>query len=213
MDAKRAQDNVQRGLGRAARVVGEWCEVFRPDGPAAPLSPRCLALRMPAAFSAPDGRFARPVAHGQVYWHGVFDAAYTRPGDYIRRADGAVWFIATQQQLLPVLCVRASRVIDVLRPVGPELPGIAPYGGGGGPDMLLRGWPAGVVAAGGGGVGDADLPDGLAAGGWVLLLPPLPGVAPRAGDLVRDEMGRGGVIAQAELSEPGWRLLVRRAAS
>ena len=215
MDAARAQDAVHRGLGRAGRVVGEWCEVFRPDGPGQPMAPRCRVLRMPAAFSAPDGKFARPVGHGQVYWHGIFDAAYTRVGDYIRRGDGAVWFIAAQQALMPVLCVRATRVVEVRRPEGPERPGLAPYGGmvESGAGELLRAWPAGVVAAGGAGVAASDLPETLAAGGWTLLLPALAGVVLRPGDQLRDDLGRGGVIAQAELSEPGWRLLVARAAS
>ena len=200
MEAARAQDAVYRGLGRAGRAVGEWCEVFRPDGPLLPLASRCRVLRMPAAFSAPDGRFARPVGHGQVYWHGVFDAAYTKVGDYIRRGDGAVWFIAAQQALMPVLCVRASPVVEVRRQAGPERPGLAPYGGlvAGGAEVLLRGWPAGVVAA---------------SGASALLLPALSGVVLRPGDLVDDDLGRGGVIAQAELSELGWRLLVVRAAS
>ncbi len=213
MDAARVQDAVHRGLGRAGLVVGAWCEVFRPDGAEAPLAARHLVLRMKAAFSAPDGRFGRPVPHGQLYWHGVFDAAYTRVGDYIRREDGAVWFVAAQQALHPVLCVRASRVVDVVRPDAPEQPGLAPYGGGEGARVLLRAWPAGIVAGGGAGAAEAGLPDALPAGGWTVLLPAVAGVALRPGDAVRDETGRLGVIAQAELSEPGWRLIVRRAAS
>ena len=213
MDARRVQDAVHRGLGRAGRVVGEWCEVFRADGPERPMADERRVLRMPAAFSAPDGKFGRPVSHGQVYWHGVFDAAYTKVGDYIRRGDGAVWFVATQQALMPVLCVRASRVVDVLRPSGPEAPGVAPYGGAGEPRAVLRGWPTGIVASSGGGLGEADLPERSGAGSWTMLLPALAGVVLLPGDMVRDELGRRGVIALAELSEPGWRLLVRRAAS
>lgn len=211
MNLDRVQDSVHRGLGRAGRVVGDWCEVLRPDGPALPMAASRLVLRMPAAFSAPDGRFARPVGHGQVYWHGVFDAAYTKVGDYIRRGDGAVWFIAAQQRLLPVLCVRATRVVDVLRPGGPEAPGLAPYGGGAAPEAVLRGWPAGILPGGGGTM--SELPEGLPAGVWTVLLPAVAGVVLRPGDSMRDEMGRSGTIAQAELSEPGWRLLVRRTAS
>ncbi len=190
MDAARAQDAVHRGLGRAGRVVGEWCEVFRADGPQHPMAPRCRVLRMPAAFSAPDGRFARPVAHGQVYWHGIFDAAYTRVGDYVRRGDGAIWFIAAQQALMPVLYVRASRIVELRRPAGPERPGLAPYGGtagvgpgGGGASVLLRGWPAAVLATGGAGVGGSGLPEALAAGSGMLLLPALAGVVLQPGDL------------------------------
>lgn len=213
MQAARAQDAIHRGLGRAGRVVGEWCEVFRPAGKENPMAQRHRVLRMPAAFSAPDGRFGRPVAHGQVYWHGIFDAAYTQVGDYIRHGDGAVWFIAAQQSLMPVLCVRTSRVVDIRRPAGPERPGLAPYGGAGEPTVVLRAWPAGVISASGAGVGASELPEAMAAGSWTLLLPALRGVLLRPGDQVSDDLGRVGVIAQAELSEPGWRLRASRAAS
>jgi hypothetical protein len=213
MQAGRVQDAIYRGLGRAGLVVGDWCELFRPDGGEAPLAATRRVLRLMAAFTAPDGRFAKPPTHGQVYWHGLFDAAYSRAGDYIRRADGAVWFVAAQQALHPVLCVRANRVIDVLRPVQAAGPGLAAYGGAGEPAVVLRGWPASMVRGGGAGLGEAELPEALQGGTWTVLLPGMAGVVLREGDLVQDDLGRLGVIAQAELSEPGWRLAVRRAGS
>lgn len=213
MQAGRVQDAIYRGLGRAGLVVGDWCELFRPEGGEGPLAATRRVLRLMAAFTAPDGRFTKPPTHGQVYWHGLFDAAYSRPGDYIRRADGAVWFVAAQPALHPVLCVRANRVIDVLRPVQAVGPGLAAYGGAGVPVVVLRGWPASMVRGGGAGLGEAELPEAMQGGGWSVLLPALPGVVLREGDRVADDLGRIGVIAQAELSEPGWRLAVRRAGS
>jgi hypothetical protein len=72
-----------------------------------------------AAFLRPGDGAARPVEYGQAVWDGVFDAAYTRPGDYlVRRRDKAVWFAAAQQELLPVMCVRAERVVGFVRPGG-----------------------------------------------------------------------------------------------
>jgi hypothetical protein len=213
MQAGRVQDAIHRGLGRAGLVVGEWCELFRPEGGEAPLAAARRVLRLVAAFTAQDGRFAKPPTHGQVYWLGLFDAAYTRPGDYIRRGDGAVWFIAAQPALHPVLCVRANRVIDVVRPVHAAGPGLAPYGGGAAPEPVLRAWPVSMVRGGGAGLGEAALPEAVPGGGWLVLLPAVAGVVLREGDLVRDDLGRSGVIAQAELSEPGWRLIVRRAGS
>jgi hypothetical protein len=62
-----------------------------------------------------------------------------------------------------------------------------------------------IVAGGGAGAAEAGLPDALPAGGWTVLLPAVAGVALRPGDAVRDEAGRLGVIAQAELSELAWR--------
>lgn len=219
MDAGRVQDNLHRGLGRAGRVVGQWCDVLRPRGGIDPLAGGNRVLRLQAAFSSPDGRFARPAGHGQVFWHGIFDAAYTRVGDYLRRPesragarDGGVWFIAAQQHLLPVLCARATRVVDFMRAQGPGLPGIGGYGGAGPVVELLRGWPAAVVPAGSGGAGAGGLPGEAAVAGWTVMLPAPGGVVLRAGDTMRDDLGRAGVVARAELSEQGWRLLVRQAA-
>ena len=219
MDAERVQDSVHRGLGRAGRVVGHWCEVFRPQGPECPLDGANLVLRMQAAFSAPGGKFARAQGIGQAYWEGVFDAAYTRVGDYLRRretrpgeGDGGVWFIAAQQKLHPVLCVQANRVIDLLRAPTPRLPGLAAYGGReGGEEVRLRGWPVAMLPAGTGGAEDAGLPE-RGGGGWTVLLPAC-GVAPRAGDVVRDDLGTRAAVAQADLQGAVWRLRLRGLAS
>ena len=222
MDAERLQDVVHRGLGRAGRAVGQWCEAYRASGPEAPLATRNRFLRLQAGFTPPDGRFGRPVMHGQLFWHGIFDAAYTRPGDYLLRretrrgaADGGVWFIAAQQKLVPVLCVRATRVVDFSRPAAPQYPGAASYSGSlpGEELVLLRGWPVGVSQAGSDGTGQADLPDDTGGASWTVLLPSLGGVVLRAGDRMGDDLERKGVVASAELSDLGWRLRVRQAAA
>lgn len=219
MDAERVQDSVHRGLGRAGRAVGHWCEVFRPRGAAHPLEAGNMVLRLQAAFSAPGGRFARPQGMGRAWWEGVFDAAYTRPGDYLRRretrpgeGDGGVWFIAAQQKLHPVLCVQANRVIDLLRAPAPRLPGLAAYGGReGAEEVKLRGWPVAMLPAGTGSAEDAGLPE-RGGGGWTVLLPAC-GVAPRAGDVVRDDLGTRAAVAQADLQGAVWRLRLRGLAS
>ena len=187
MQARVIEDAVHRGLGRAGAVAGAWCEVFRPAGPERPMAGANLVLRMPAVFAAPDAGFARVPWAGRVYWHGAFDAAYTRVGDYVRRGDGAVWFIAEQAPLMPVLCVRAERVIDLWRAAVPEAPGLAPYGGGGARAAVLRAWPASVAAG-------------------VVLLPVSIGAVPRAGDELVDDLGQRMSVARTELSAQGWRL-------
>jgi hypothetical protein len=215
VDADRIEDAVHRGLGRAGRAVGHWCEVFRPRGPEAPLDGGKLVLRLQAAFSSPGGRFARAQGIGQAYCEGVFDAAYTRPGDYLRRresrpgaGDGGVWFIAAQQKLHPVLCVAANRVIDLLRPPLPRLPGLAAYGGREGEEeVTLRAWPVAMLPAGAAAADGAALPE-RAAGGWIVLLPDC-GVAPRAGDVVRCDLGTRAAVVQADLQGRVWRLRLR----
>jgi hypothetical protein len=219
VDAQRVQDAVHRGLGRAGRAVGYWCDVHRPRGGGAPLAGDNLVLRLQAAFSAPGGRFARAQGVGLAYWEGVFDAAYTRPGDYLRRhesrpglGDGGVWFIAAQQALHPVLCVQANRVIDLLRPRNAEEPGLGAYGGRDGEDEVrLRGWPVAMLPMGGA-AGEAGLPE-RAAGGWTVLLPANAAAAPRVGDAVRDDLGGLAWVAQAALQGAVWRLRLRNIAS
>ena len=213
-------DAIRRGLGAAARAVGAWCDLYRPQGPDMPMSGANRRLRLPATFANPAG-FSKPVGYGDALWEGYFDAGYSCHGDYLAGPDG-VFFIAAQPRLGPVLCVRTNRLLSLSRPAAPQAPGVNRYVGVR-PDTaaaLLTDWPASVLAAGLGGRGPlpADAP-GVhgGAGGWAVLLPSLRvGGAPMLllpGDLVHDDIGRTGVIATAELTHLGWRLHVRQAAS
>jgi hypothetical protein len=221
MRAVRVQDRIWRGLGQGARVLGSACTLYRASGPNDPLRAGNVVMTLNAAF-APVRGWERPAGYGQALWQGVFDGAYVRAGDYLRRAesrpgaaDGGIWFVAAQQALLPSLCVRASRMVSFVRPAAPASAGINDYGGvgDGGSQILLNGWPASVLDAGGGGAYQANLPTGTALGGWQLLLAGYPGVTLRAGDHMSDDLGRAGVVASAELSELGWRLHVTQAAT
>lgn len=220
--SERLADAVHRGLGRAGRILGQWCAVYRPDGPSDPLRARNLILRLPAAFARPDGSFRRAAGWGDVLWRGVFDAAYTRPGDFLVQGgadvrvghESAIWFIVAQQRLMPVLCARTTARVRFSRPAVQEWPGAAPYGGRDRPDdALLSNWPATVVAAGGTGAGDAGLPDDTRGVSWMVLLPAVSGVTLMAGDRMEDARGRNGIVAAAEQSDLGWRLRVRETAT
>ncbi len=57
----------------------------------------------------------------------------------------------------------------------------------------------------------AGLPADASPGAWSVLLPAINGVVFRAGDLMTDDLNRKGVVATAELTELGWRMLVRQA--
>jgi hypothetical protein len=195
------QDIIQRGLGHAARVIGGSCDAYRPNGAHEPLSRANRYLRLTAAFAPPSGGFARPGGYGEVTWQGIFDAGATRVGDYLvdeSAASGrAVWFIAAQQPLLPVLCVRADRRVTFARPAA----------------ATMRAWPVSVTAAAGHGGERVGLPGDGSGATWHVLLPAFGGVTLRNGDLMTDDLGRAGVVGSAELSDLGWRLVVRQAAT
>jgi hypothetical protein len=223
MDARKLADRVRRSQGRTAMALGSWCDAYRPVDATNPLIPQNRFMKLPAAFSADNGEFARPVGYGQATWWGLFDAAYTRPGDYLVRpettpgaADGGVWFVVQQQPLLPVLCVRASRVVGFVRPAatdGTASMGVGSYGGFtvGSATALLSDYPVSVFNGYGGGLDTADLPGDAAPRSWEVLLPAVSGVVLLNGDLMTDDLGRTAVVSSAELTDLGWRLLVKHA--
>ena len=210
-------DMIRRGLGLAARGAGDWCELYRARSAAAPIVPQNRILMLPAAFVA-VGNPAAPVAYGRALWAGIFDYGYTQPGDYLVGADG-VFFIASAPRLGPVLCVKTNRTLTLTRPAAPVLAGLGRYGGVLASETvtLATDWPGSVLGSkrdGGRGAlpGDAPgVPGG--AGGWEMLLPAMPNVLLRPGDLVSDEIGRSAVLLVTELTELGWRLFARQAGS
>ena len=206
------QDKIYRALNKAARAVGTETHAYRPNGPFRPLSPENRFLRLQAAFSVGDSSFTRASRYGEALWYGLFDAAYTQPGDYLVQGK-SVWFIAAQQYLQPILCVLANRVVSFLRPAAPMVTGVNEYGG-----MttttnspLLIDWPASVLGASGRGRPETDLPADAAVPSWNVLLPALPGVVLLPADLMSDDMGRNAVVAGAELTDLGWRITAQQA--
>lgn len=206
MNGAELQDRFSRGLGAAARALGMPHDVYRPRGVDCPLMPEKRFLRLPAAFDLGDPGYRRPRGYERGV-RGTFDADCTQVGDYMRGPRG-VLFIAMLPALQRPLCVLTNVVVDVLRPGGPEGPGLNGYGGVREPRLrtVLAGWPAQVL---GGAAGAGALPDDGGLSGWSVLLPPTP--APVLGsDLLQDDQGRRFLVRTAECSELGWRLVVRQ---
>jgi hypothetical protein len=212
MDPSVLEDRVRWGLNVAARALGTDTSAYRPSGVAEPLASANRFLRLRAAFTPPDGKFGHPNGYGAALWYGVFDAAYTKPGDYLVQGD-ATWFVASQQRLLPVLCVHTNRVVSFWRAAAPLSTGVNNYGGvvTATNTPLLTNWPASVLGAVGRGHPDTDLPNDSLIPYWTVLLPAFPGVTLLPADMLTDDLGRNGVVAAAELSELGWRITARQA--
>lgn len=206
------QDRIRWGMNVAARSAGARADAYRPSSANDPLSPCNRFLRLHALFSGMRGRFERPVPYGEALCHGIFDAAYTKVGDYLVQNDAA-WFIASQEPLLPVLCVRANRVVSFWRAAGAAVTGVNTYGGITAAEKrpLLLHWPASVLGDAGAGQPAAALPGDSTVPYWTVLLPAFPGIVLLPADLMRDDLGRAAVIAAAELSDLGWRITVRQA--
>jgi hypothetical protein len=154
----------------------------------------------------------RPNGYGNALWCGIFDAAYTRPGDYLVQHD-AMWFIAAQQRLLPVLCVQTNRLVSFTRPAAQTSTGINTYGGVTAANVtpLMTNWPSSVMVMSKEGHPLANLPNDTSVSYWTVLLPVCPGLTLQTADLMSDDLGRNGIIATTELTNLGWRLAVRQA--
>lgn len=211
MQSDRLTDLIAKGLGTAARHIGSEYDAFRPVTAQRPLAPTNRYLRLPAAFSTDSGSFHQSVGYSHATWSGIFDTAYTQPGDYLRGAGGT-YFISAQQSLLPSLCVLTNRILNIARVMSPGEVGVTGYGGvtRGTLSSVLSDWPASVLANGVG--GSTDLPGDGGVAHWTILLPATPARINPA-DLIRDEAGASYVIVSTELSALGWRLLAKQAES
>ena len=211
MDAQHLKDVIARGLGAAARHIGTDCDAFRPVAADRPMALVNRYIRLPAAFATEQGSFRQPVGYNQAGWSGVFDTAYTQPGDYLQSGN-KIYFIAAQQDLLPSLCVLTNRVLSIARATSLQGVGAMGYGGITRDTLtpVLTDWPASVLAGGTG--GSDDLPGEAGVAHWNTLRPPTP-VRIRPADLIRDDTGASYVVISTELSSLGWRLLAKQAES
>jgi hypothetical protein len=206
----RLQDRHTYALGVAGRCLGTWADAYRPAHPLEPFKDEFRFMKLPAAFVPARGGAQQTNLYGDPFWHGLFDASYTRPGDYLCCATG-VYFIASQLPLLPVLCVMTNRTISFARPNPQTMPSANPYGGysPANATTLMMGWPASVVTTTHYGQPEGKLPTDQPVSYLTLLMPCIDPVKLETGDMLTDDLGRQAVLVAAELTELGWRLTAK----
>jgi hypothetical protein len=212
VDSRKLQDRLYLGLGLSARFVGETANAFRPAGAFDPVKKENRFLKLPAAFVPAKGGVQATNAYGDPFWHGIFDASYTRTGDYLILGS-SIFFIASQEPLLPVLCVLTNRTISVARPTVQTATGTNPYGGfaTNGSSPLMGLWPASVLGEDRFSTTSVHLPTDQSIPYWNVLVPAPPGVLLSPGDMITDDIGRSAVIAGSELTSLGWRVVAKMA--
>ena len=212
MNGQKLQDRLHLGLGLSARHIGQSANAFRPKGPFNPVSSQNRFLRLPAAFLSTKGNGGRTNVYGEVLWQGIFDASYTRPGDYLVLETGT-FFVASQAPLLPILCVKTNRIISIVRPNMQTSTASNSYGGytSGSSVTLMERWPSSVLGETGSSSSTTGLPTNQAVPYWNILLPISGSVILSPGDLITDDLDRTAVITGAELTDLGWRLSAKMA--
>jgi hypothetical protein len=210
MNGRKLQDRLYLGLGLSARHIGQSADAFRPIRPYQPLDKINRFLRFPATFVSAGGGDQRTNSYGDALWHGIFDASYTRPGDYLVLECGT-YFIASQDHLLPVLCVRTNRTISIIRPNMQIDAANNAYGGytPGSSTTLVESWPASVLGENRSSASETDLPTDQTVPYWNVLLPSIARIVLSPGDLITDDLNRTAVVAGSELSDLGWRITAK----
>ena len=214
MDRATLLDRSRWGMNIAALTMGVPTDLFRPRGVRNPLAPENRMMRMHAAFTPRTSRSSRGNLYGDPLWLGIFDAAYTRVGDYLVQPEGT-YFIAAQKALAEPLCVQTNRRLTISRAIPPGLVGENGYGGiiAGNNAVLMEGWPASVLGVQSTGSPTAALPSDMSVPYLSILLPQAIGIVLQINDLIADDLGRGAVIGAAELTDMGWRITAKQASA
>ena len=214
MDGVKLADRLAYGAGCAARRVGFVHDAFRPDGPEGPLDPARRFLRLAVAYVLPGGGVSAPGGFGVPFRQAWADWSYLRPGDYLAGPEG-VAFVAQIEPPKPVLVVMTNAVVTLARPAAPVLAGLNPYGAAvrATEAVLVRGFPASVLAGGGAERAKAGLPDDARLPGFIALLPVVEGVQPGVDDVLVDERSGRFVLTAVERVGAVWRLSLVQAVS
>jgi hypothetical protein len=210
VDVEHLQDRLYWGLNRAANILGRVTDAYRSTGASDPIDPSNRYLQLNAAFSQVDGSFSRIVGYGIAEWRGYFDASYTRVGDYLVQGQD-IWFIAEQQSLLPVLCVKTNRIISITRQLTPAMAASINIPTGNATINVISHWPVSMLGTGTGGMSTTQLPGDTTIPNWIALVPSVHEQVIQPTDIISDDLGITGIVVAAELSGLGWRLNVRQA--
>jgi hypothetical protein len=210
MDADQLQDRIYWGLNRVANILGRATDAYRPKGVSDPIKRSNRYLRLPAAFSRADGNFAQSNVYGTALWRGHFDGSYTRVGDYLQQGTD-LWFIASLQHLLPILCVKTNRVISITRQTAPATGAEGDIPVLNSTLKIISKWPVSILGVSTDGKTPTHLPGDTAVPSVIALLPAVHGQIVQPTDMVTDERGTNAIVVAAELSDFGWRLNVRQA--
>ncbi len=211
MDAQRIDDRIAWAGNRVARHIGTPADAFRPVGPLMPLAPKNRYLRLPAVFSTSPVNFGQVAGYGSSICYGHFDSSYTRPGDYLVQSN-RTYFIASQERLHPILCVRTNATLTIKRSQPTSLIGSNGYGGTpiDGMLLVLHAWPASVLGMSTGGTSQAGLPVDVVLPQWTVLMPSYAESQVLSGDTVSDGATLKGTVVSSEHTMLGWRLTVRQ---
>ena len=200
MGSDRFHNLMSRGLGNAARAIGDSYDVFRPRAAYNPLASENVIMRLPVSLSWGSSGLRMPRGFERAI-RASFDAVASQVGDYMRGPRG-VLFIAALPPLRQPVCVLTNASVDVLRASGSLSAGLNAYGGvtESSLSLVLGDWPVQIVSAGGSRSGALPADGGQTS--WSVVMPATP-VPVLPSDLLQDSAGRRYLVKTIEITEMG----------
>jgi hypothetical protein len=213
MDAVKLQSKIYGGYSKAASRIGYMTDVYAPSTAANPLDQVNKVRSIFASFNAEDMKYSKPNKYGHPIWYGLFDGSQTQVGNYLNNNYDGTFFIAAQQQALPILLVQCNTIVNVLRVTQQSAVGAIGYGGDTALNELplMTQWPCSILKGSKGDKSLVGLPGDTRDPWFEMLLPYFNGVTLRSSDIVTDDLARNYVISSAELTDLGWRCTIGQA--
>lgn len=222
VNATYIQRKIYYGYNKAAIRLGYNYYIYRAPNGINPISPANLVGEV---YVSPNVNWAydRFNKYGNTIWQLVHDGRKTNVFDYLVIVPGQgsgnipapteqTFFIGAQQLLLPILGVECNRRVTITRPFQNIGTGENVYGGYAPTDtvLLMQSAPCSVLLSTHSGQSNPlSLPLDTRLPRYQLLMPKLPGVELRIGDLVDDDRGVRVAITGVELTDLGYRLNVK----
>ena len=220
-----AQIGWKKAAAAIGRVFGTSFAQYRPAGPLLPVSPAFqLATALPGYITADlTGMTLKGFDPAKPRGTAAIDPSVIQEGDYLigglmQGAAADTFFVSDISAPVPPGVVRCNVVLNVTRPAPSSVFGAQPAldDQEGGEVVVLQGWPASMIREGRGERGDTGLPGDVKLGGFIVLLPPSVPASLRSGDILTDAADGDAlrvIVAMAEHTPEGWKLLVQEAAT
>jgi hypothetical protein len=194
MDGDKLQNKVYAGYAKAAKRIGLMHNIYRPAGTDNPITASTLIDSTYAHFT-PSGNYTQFNSYGNSTWQAMLDGNKVSVGDYLVGEPGT-FFIASKQKILPIMAVSCNRTVSLTQ---------------GGVSAVAINWPASVLKdAVRGDITIEEIPGNPANPSWMMLMPEVNGITPEVADLVSDELLRVYLIDSAEISDLGWRIVMKQ---
>lgn len=212
MNGAAVQQYVNAGYAKAASFIGNIYAQYRPSSAtgAAITQANLIDSVLPAYFD-PQVNFPadNPRQYGKAALKAVIDPTAVIPGDYLV-GPNRTYFVASIQDLMPVLVVYANESVTIERTVSNQNVGILPYGGER-PSLMtpvLGTWPASVLLKSKKEKNPTGLGSDVPQTEMEILLPYATGVSPliEPADLLTLSTGIRYAIDNVELTDLGYRL-------